>query len=87
MEMYQKLLHEMRDAKLQQRKTAPLQNFFFLNEQRLLGDLRYTSAHLTLLPVYVVVLATSTQPKRQLQVVVMKSTTIGQNGFAVAPYL
>ncbi|CAN9337863.1 unnamed protein product [Alternaria alternata] len=49
-----KLMHEWRDGSLQQFQKVPLENCFLLNEQRLLGELTYTSADLTLLPVYMV---------------------------------
>ena len=51
---HQKLMHEWRDGSLQQFQKVPLENCFLLNEQRLLGELTYTSVDLTLLPVYMV---------------------------------
>jgi NADPH:quinone reductase-like Zn-dependent oxidoreductase len=53
-EMHRKLMHEWRDGSLQQFQKVPLENCFLLNEQRLLGELKYNPADLTLLVVYMV---------------------------------
>jgi NADPH:quinone reductase-like Zn-dependent oxidoreductase len=47
-------MHEWRDGSLQQFQKVPLENCFLLNEQRLLGELKYTPADLILLSVYMV---------------------------------
>jgi NADPH:quinone reductase-like Zn-dependent oxidoreductase len=50
-EMHSKLSQEWRDGGLQQYQKVPLENCYLLNEQRLLGELKYSTADLTLMPV------------------------------------
>jgi NADPH:quinone reductase-like Zn-dependent oxidoreductase len=53
-EVHKKLMHEWGDGSLQQFQKVPLENCFLLNEQRLLGELAYSPADLSLLVVYIV---------------------------------